>query len=134
MLTLMAAAFLANTVSIPEQIGVGQANWAAYPRLVTEHIAVPNGDMVRRVQLMLQNDECEFEGQSARRFSVDVNYAVMMDPQGNATQIVVQDVGCRVLETYVGQIVRQILNSGYVRVTPPAEPSWYANRINFNLR
>jgi hypothetical protein len=58
----------------------------------------------------------------------------MLDPQGNASRIIVQDVGCRPLELYVGRIAADIMRSGYVRVTPPAEPSWYGNRINFNLQ
>jgi len=135
MLSLMAAALIANTPSVPANIEVASnASWGAYPRLRTEEITVPSGDMVRRVQLMLQREECEFEGQSARRFDIDVNYAVMLDPQGNASRIIVEDVGCRPLELYVGRIAADIMRSGYVRVTPPAAPSWYGNRINFNLQ
>lgn len=135
MFSLLAAALIASIPTVPSQIEVASnASWEVYPRLRTENIAVPNGEMVRRVQLMLQRNECEFEGQSARRFDIDVNYAVMLDPQGNASQIIVQDVGCRALELYVGRIAADIMRSGYVRVSPPAQPAWYGNRINFNLQ
>ncbi len=134
MLSLMTAALIATTPSIPEQINVAEAEWDAFPRLLTEDLAVPSGDMVRRVQLMLQRDECDFEGQSARRFDIDVNYAVKLDPQGNASQIIVEDVGCRPLEIYVGRIAADIVRNGYVRVSLPSQPSWYGNRINFNLK
>lgn len=135
MFSLIAAALLASAPTIPANIEVAsRASWDAYPRLRTEEITVPSGDMVRRVQLMLQQDECQFEGQSARRFSIDINYAVMLDPQGNASRIIVQDVGCRPLELYVGRIAADIMTSGYVRVTPPSAPTWYGNRINFNLQ
>ncbi len=135
MFGLLAAALIANTPSVPANIEVAaNASWGAYPRLRTEEITVPSGDMVRRVQLMLQRDECEFQGQSSRRFNIDVNYAVMLDPQGNASRIIVEDVGCRPLELYVGRIAADIMRSGYVRVTPPSQPSWYGNRINFNLQ
>ena len=134
MLSFLTAALIANVVATPEQIDVAQANWDAFPRLETEEIAVPSGDMVRRVQLMLQRDECAFDGQTPRRFSIDVNYAVMIDPQGNAARIIVEDVGCRPLETYVGRIAADIMRSGYVRVAPPAEARWFGNRINFNLQ
>ncbi|HET9428116.1 MAG TPA: hypothetical protein VFO69_07140 [Allosphingosinicella sp.] len=133
--SLVAAALIANTPSVPSQIEIASnASWDVYPRLVTEDIAVPNGEMVRRVQLMLQRDECEFAGQSSRRFDINVSYAVMLDPQGNATRIIVQDVGCRPLELYVGRIAADIMRNGYVRVSPPSQPSWYGNRINFNLQ
>ena len=135
MLTILAAALLATPALIPEQIEVASnASWDAYPRLRTEELAIPSGDMVRRVQLMLQQNECDFDGQSARRFSININYAVMLDPQGNASRIIVQDVGCRPLELYVGRIAADILRSGYVRVSPPERASWYGNRINFNLQ
>ena len=135
MFSLFAAALIASSPAIPDQIEVASnASWDAYPRLRTEAITVPSGDMVRRVQLMLQQNECEIDGQSPRRFSIDVNYAVMLDPQGNASRIIVQDIGCRPLELYVGRIAADIMRSGYVRVTPPAQPSWYGNRINFNLQ
>ncbi len=135
MFSFLAAALIANTPSVPSQVEVASnASWGAYPRLRTEEIAVPSGDMVRRVQLMLQRDECAFPGQSARRFSIDVNYAVMLDPEGNASRIIVEDVGCRPLEMFVGNIAADILRSGYVRVAPPSRPSWYGNRINFNLQ
>lgn len=132
MIATLAAAFLL-VQTIPNQIDVGEANWNNYPRLVTENLAVPNGAMVTRVQRMMQNGECSFEGQRPRRFSIDVNYAVMLDSRGNATRIVVEDVGCRPLELMVGRIAADIVREGYVRVSPPAEPAYYANRINFNL-
>jgi hypothetical protein len=135
MFSLLAAVLIATTPTVPSQIEVASnASWDVYPRLQTENIAVPNGEMVRRVQLMLQRDECTFEGHSARRFDINVNYAVMLDPQGNASRIIVEDVGCRPLELYVGRIAADIMRSGYVRITPPAQPSWYGNRINFNLQ
>ena len=135
MLSLLAAAMIATSPTVPDNIEVASnASWLAYPRLRTEEIGVPSGDMVRRVQLMLARDECEFPGQSARRFDIDVNYAVMLDPQGNASRIIVEDIGCRPLELFVGRIAADIMRSGYVRVAPPAQPSWYGNRINFNLQ
>jgi hypothetical protein len=133
MIMMTAAAMLLLTPTIPANIDVGEANWNNYPRLVTEALAVPNGAMVTQVQRMMQNGECSFEGQRPRRFSIDVNYAIMLDAQGNATRIVVEDVGCRPLELMVGRIAANIVRSGHVRTTPPAEPAYYANRINFNL-
>ena len=132
MITTLAAALLLIQ-AVPDAIDVGEANWNNYPRLVTENLAVPNGTMVTRVQRLMQNGECSFEGQRPRRFSIDVNYAVRLDARGNATQIVVQDVGCRPLELMVGRIAGDIVRGGFIRVTLPSEPTLYANRINFNL-
>ncbi len=133
MMLLAFALALAGTPTIPDNIDVGQADWGSYPRLETEAIAVPNGEMVERVQRMLQRGDCSFEGQRAQRFSIDINYAVRLDSSGNATQIVVQDLGCRPLELMVGRIAADIVQRGFVRTPPPAEPTMFARRINFNL-
>ena len=92
-----------------------------------------SGEMVNRLERMMLDGQCSFEGQRPRRFSIDINYAVMLDSQGNATQIVVEDVGCRPLELMVGQIAAGIVRGGHIRTAPPAEPTLYASRINFNL-
>jgi hypothetical protein len=135
MFSLLAAALIANSPTVPSNIEISNnASWDSYPRLQTEELGVPSGEMVRRVQLMLQRDECEIAGQSARRFDIDISYAVMLDPQGNAQRIIVQDVGCRPLELMVGRIAADIMKGGYVQVTPPSQPAWYGNRVNFNFK
>ena len=131
---LLIAAAGALSGAVPANIDVGQANWTSFQRLQTENLAIPNGQMVGRVQRMMQRDECNFEGQSARRFNIDINYAVALDPQGNATRILVQDVGCRPLELMVGRIASDIVAHGFVRTAAPAETTMFANTINFNLR
>ena len=130
---ILAAALLGFAASVPENIDVGEADWANYPRLETAELAIPSGTMVRRLQLMMQSGECTFEGQRARRFSVDINYAVRLDEQGNATQIIVEDVGCRPLELLVGRAVSDIVAQGHVRTPAPAEATIYSRRINFTL-
>lgn len=130
---LLIAAASALSGAVPANIDVGQANWTNFPRLETENLAIPSGQMVGRVQRMLRG-ECEIDGQSARRFNIDINYAIALDPQGNATRILVQDVGCRPLELMVGRIASDIVARGFVRTAAPAETTIYANTINFNLR
>lgn len=133
MLISLAIAALAFNPTVAENIDVAEANWNNYPRLETERLAIPSGAMVTRVQQMMQRGQCQFEGQSPRRFSVDISYGVQLDAAGNATRIIVEDVGCRPLELMVGRIAADIVRRGFVRTAPPAEPTIYANRINFNL-
>jgi hypothetical protein len=129
----LVVATLLQGAAVPENIDVARANWSSYPRLETPQLAIPNGDMVTRVQRLMQRGECRFDGQTARRFSINVSYGVQLDSSGNATRIVVQDIGCRPLELMVGRIAADIVRQGWVRTAPPAEPTIYASRINFNL-
>lgn len=133
MILSLALAALAFNPTVAENIDVAEANWNNYPRLETERLGIPNGAMVTRVQRLMQSGECRFEGQTPRRFSVDISYGVQLDSAGNATRIIVEDVGCRPLELMVGRIAADIVRRGFVRTPPPAQPTIYANRINFNL-
>ena len=133
MIGLFVAALGFGQTGVPENIDVAQANWNNYPRLETPTLAIPNGEMVTRVQRLMQRGECSFQGQSARRFSIDISYGVQLDPSGNATRIIVQDIGCRPLELMVGRIAADIVRRGWVRTAPPASPTIYASQINFNL-
>lgn len=131
-LTVLAAA--AFSPSVPANIEVAEASWNAYPRLETAYLAVPSEEMVTRVERMLVNDQCVFEGQRPRRFSINIYYALELDPQGNATRILVEDVGCRPLELMVGHIAADIVREGHVRTPAPRERTIFARRINFNLQ
>ena len=133
MVLTAAAAFLAFVPSVTENIEVGQANWAAYPRLETASISIPDSTMVGNVEQILRSGECELEGQRPGRFDINVNYAVRLDPAGNATRIIVEDVGCRPIELLVGRIAAQIVARGHVRTPAPAQPTLYSSRVNFNL-
>ena len=127
-------AAMAMAPTIPNQIDVVRANWRAYPTLETSsNLTIPNSEMVGRVQEILAEGQCRIEGQSPRAFDFDVNYAVRLDPQGNASRIIVEDIGCQPLEHLVGEVVGGIILQGFVRSSPPPQPSWYASRINFNL-
>ncbi|MGQ0558678.1 MAG: hypothetical protein ACT4OE_03710 [Sphingosinicella sp.] len=131
-LALVAA--VAFSPSIPANIEVAEASWNAYPRLETDYVAVPSEEMVTRVERMLVNDQCVFAGQRPRRFSINIYYALELDAQGNATRILVEDVGCRPLELMVGRIAADIVTGGHVRTPAPRERTIFARRINFNLQ
>ena len=132
--SLMAAAFLAYTPTVPDQIDTAQAEWENFASLEVRDVQLPTEAMVAHVQGILERGECELPRQRPERFDIDVNYAIQLDPQGNATRIAVQDMGCRPLELYVGRVASKIVQEGHVGVTPRGEPRWYASRINFNLQ
>jgi hypothetical protein len=131
-ITAVAALLLSPT--IPENIDIGRANWATYARLETANLDLPNTDLIDQVQRVLRSGECTMERQTWQRFEFDVNYAVQLDSAGNATRIVVEDIGCRPVELLVGHVAARIVRDGHVRVAAPAQPRYYASRINFNLR
>ncbi len=131
---ITAAAALLLSPTIPENIDIGRANWSSYAQLEIDRLDLPNTDLIDQVQRVLRSGECSIESQTWQRFAFDVNYAVQLDSAGNATRIVVEDIGCRPVELLVGHVAARIVRDGHVRNTPPEATRYYANRINFNLR
>ena len=127
---LIAALIAANHT--PGTIEVARADWSAFAPLQTADLAIPNGHMIMRVERMVRG-QCRPLQQANWKFNFDINYAVMLDPQGHATRIIVEDIGCRPIETYVGNVVASLVEQGYVLTAPPAQPQWFTSRINFNL-
>ena len=134
MMIIAAATALLLSPTIPDNIDIGRANWSSYQRLEIDRLDLPNTDLIEQVQRLMRDGSCQMEGQEWRRFDFDVNYAVQLDSAGNATRIVVEDIGCRPVELLVGHVAARIVRDGHVRVSPPAAPRYYANRINFNIR
>ena len=126
---------LAALVSTPSAIPVdaGRANWSAFPTLAREARPLPTLDMIGRVETMLREDQCTLPGQRASNFDITVPYLVLVEPDGSASRIVVADMGCPELETYVGSIVTALSHAGDFRPTGQQRARWYAGDINFNL-
>jgi len=130
-MTLLLAALAAQAPSAPT-IEVAQADWAQFER-IDSRLHMPNDRMVRAVETMLRRGECNLPGQNPRRFDIDVNYAIRMDAANRPQRIVVQDIGCRPLETLVGGIVADMMRYDYFRMPAAGAARWYSNTINFNL-
>ena len=137
MSALIAFAALAATPTAPTsdtvQIYVGRADWSAFPAPRLAPRPLPTGAMINRVERILRDRECVIRGQSARRFDITVPYLVLLEPNGTAARVVVEDLGCRPIEDLVGLIVVELGEHGDFRPTGEQEARWYASDLNFNL-
>lgn len=136
---LLAAAAMAGgdpqpmPVSAAIQVDVGHTDWSKMAPLKAVARDLPNATMVARVEEMFAKGECAIPGQKARHFDVNIPYGVLVSPNGTVERIVVNDTGCRPLETYVGQILLARAQLGDFRSSGGAKSRWYAGTINFNL-
>ena len=130
-LTLLALAALASVPDV--QVDVGRANWGAFPELRRDARELPVAAMVGTVETILRERQCELSGQEASRFNITVPYLVLLEPNGTARRIVVADIGCPALETYVGSLVTALAHEGDFRPTGEGRARWYASNFNFNL-
>lgn len=124
----------APTTAATPAVVAGKADWASFPALDRTPRPLPTGAMVEHVADMLQKKECRLPGQSHRRFDITIPYLALVKPDGAVERVVVADMGCPGLESYVGSLVLQLAGSGDFRPTGKAAPHWYASSLNFNVR
>ena len=130
----LAAAFVLAAPAGATTIEVGKANWSSMPRLDKAPRPLSYSTMVGNVEKMLQQRTCRFDGQSPRRFDLTVPYAVLIEPDGKASRVLVADMGCEPLETMVGNLVADLSELGDYRASAGDTGRWYASSINFTLR
>lgn len=131
-IAFLLAAVAAQPVEVAPRIEVAQANWAGFERIASR-LSVPTPRMMGQVERILRSGECRLAGQTPREFNITVNYALRVDAANQPERIVVQDIGCRALETLVGGIVSDMVRYNYLTVPAGGSPRWYGNSINFNL-
>ena len=131
---IVAAALLLAPGAALSRVDVGRADWDALPELQAQPRQFPTPGAVEFMERVLRHGECELAGQSHKQFDITVPYAVLVKPDGNAERVVVSDMGCPPLESYVGTVVLMLSRDGAFHATGEAEPSWYASSLNFNLK
>lgn len=129
---LIAAVSLAGAAPAV-QVDVGRIDRNALPALVAKERALPTPVMVGDVENMLASGKCKFSGQSATRFDITVPYALLVETDGSARRVVVQETGCKPLESYVGLLVIEMARQGDFAQSAGPKPRWYASELNFNL-
>lgn len=129
---LLALILAAAAVPAASQtIEVGKADWKKFPTLVSAERRLPYEQMAGGVEELLATGQCKLPGQSARRFDITVPYAVRIEPSGQASRIVVADMGCKPLEMMVGNLVADMAELGDFRAAAAGAPKWYSSKINF---
>jgi hypothetical protein len=119
---------LASAASVP--IDVGRFDPADFPNAQKVERRMPHSYMNERIEKVLARGECQLPGQTAQRFDIDIPYAVLMGPTGAAQRVVVKDVGCPAIETWVGQIAIELAKAGDFKPSSKGE-RWYVSEAYF---
>jgi hypothetical protein len=133
------AAAAASTPAAPRmtrenvRIEIGRTNWMQFPLLEPSPRNLPMGAMLDEVEKLLRERECIMRGQSHRSFDITVPWAVQVEADGRFTHLLIADVGCRPLETFVAEMVMTLANRGDIRPAAAPEARWYGSEFNFNL-
>jgi hypothetical protein len=129
------AALLSSPSPVAEdvRIDIGRADWTQFQQLDPQPRGLPLGEMLVRMERILRNRECAMPGQNVRRFDVTVPWLIQVEPDGTLSRVMIADVGCRPLETYVADLIVNLARRGDIRPPAAAEQRVYASDFNFNL-
>ena len=129
---LIAAMLLAAGAQSDIRVDVGEVDLTTLPALEQSGPALPTRAMVARVQRILASGECKIRGNTSRRFDIDVPFALLVEPDGKANQVVVSDLGCPELETFAGIIALELANRGHLHGAADTKAQWFGSVLNFN--
>jgi hypothetical protein len=114
-------------------VDVGRFDPADFPELIRIERRMPENEMHRRVEAMIEDGRCRLEGATHRRFNIVVPFAILMQADGTPEEVVVHEAGCEALETLVGQIVLAQLRRGDFRPQHDEGDRWYVSELGFAM-
>lgn len=129
---LIAAMLLAGGAQPDLRVDVGQVDLSTLPALKQSGPQLPTRAMVARVERILASGHCKIRGNTSRRFDIDVPFAILLEPDGKANQVVVSDLGCPELESFAGIIALELANRGHLHARTDTKAQWFGSMLNFN--
>ena len=126
---ISALLFLAAATSNP--INVGKFDPSQFPNAVKVSRRMPQEELTARADRIMQSGRCSFPGQSADRYSIDVPYAVLLQPTGEVSQVVVKEIGCPELELLTGEVANELAKARDFRPTKAPSEQWYVSEVYY---
>jgi hypothetical protein len=120
---------VAAATSAPVQ--VGKFNPTAFPKAVLRERRMPHQDLTARADIIMKAGVCHFAGQEQDRYSIIVPYAVLLQPSGAVSKVVVHEVGCPDLEILTGQVANELGKAGDFKPTNASSEQWYISEVYY---
>lgn len=117
----------------PDAMQIGTAKWDRLPSLQAKG-RVPYVQLVAEVREALRKKVCILPGQTAKSFDVNIRYGVLLQSNGKASRVLVEDSQCPLLNALVGLTAMARSDRGDYAANNAAAPRWYADSINFTLQ
>ena len=126
---ITALLFLAATSSNP--IEVGKFDPSAFPNAIKVDRRIPQEELTARADRIMKSGRCSLPGQSVDQYSIDVPYAVLVQPSGEVTRVVVKEVGCPELELLTGEVANELAKARDFRPTKASSERWYVSEVYY---
>jgi hypothetical protein len=119
----------AAATSAPVQ--VGNFNPSAFPKAALRERHIPHEELTARADIIMKAGVCHFPGQEKDRYSITVPYAVLVQPSGAVSKVIVHDVGCPDLEILTGQVANELGKAGDFKPTAASGEQWYVSEVYY---
>src|SRR5690348_17511753 len=113
----MITALLVLAAATSNPIEVGRFEPSAFPNAVKVDRRIPQEELTARADRIMKSGRCSFPGQTVDQYAIDVPYAVLLQPSGEVTKVVVKEVGCPELELLTGEVANELAKAGDFRPT-----------------
>lgn len=127
----MLISLLAMSAATAVPVEVGRFDESQFPNAKKVERRMPQAEMVRRVDRILAFKECSIPGQTRDKYDIVVPYAVLMEPNGTASKVVVKELGCAPIEVLVGQVANELIKAGDFRKNQTDVERWYVSEAYF---
>jgi hypothetical protein len=87
--------------------------------------------LVRWTAQELKDPACRGKGMRPDRFDFDEPYAVLLEPNGSVSRIIVKEMGCPALNTVIGSTLADMAKRGKFKPTGQPRALWYGGRLSF---
>jgi len=128
---MLTAIVFASALSAQVPIEVGRFDEAEFPNAQKVERRMPLAELNHRVEKILAGRRCQLPGQTKTRYDIVVPYAVLMQPSGAITRLVVKEIGCAPIELLVGQVAVELAKAGDFRTSNQQGGRWYVSEVTF---
>jgi hypothetical protein len=114
-----------------QKVETGNTEW---DKLAPARMGVDDIDysrLVRWAAQELKDPACRAKGMRPERFDIEEPYAVLVEPNGTVSRIIVREMGCPGLNTVVGSTLADLARRGKFKPTGEPQALWYGGRLSF---
>lgn len=127
---LALAAAVASMPLTAATIEVASGDWSNIPEMTYKGYPRVPLEAALRIQESLASGECSVPGQSRQTFDLRVPFLVRFEADGAVDKLVLQRVGCDMIESVAGQMALKIVQAGgYKPGRQKNATGWYRGTI-----
>lgn len=126
----------ADSAASQSPVAVGTANWASMQNMpINSFLRQRSPYLNAAVNSIVEKRTCFFGADfSSDSYDIDIHYAMQLTPEGKVERILVEDKGCRPLETLIASLLLDERFRARIKAPGGTDSRWYSSMIRFSRR